>query len=159
MTDFSENVITMLDERKVEPRPRWHFLLKRSVFWPLAALSVLVGGVAVSVALYIFFDNDGLLLSGDRAFQEAVLDIAQSIPYIWFAVLGLFTTSTYLIFRRTRKGYRYATARVVGVAIVASVVLGILLDAFDFGQAVHKYLLANTTAYDMLIRSSEDAAD
>lgn len=159
MIDFSEKVLTAIDERKAEPKPRWHFLVKRSVFWSLAVLSVFVGGIAVSVAIYVFFDNDGIAISQNLALQEALLDVAQSIPYIWLAVLGLFTASAYLVFRKTRKGYRYATAQVVGIAIVASIVLGLVLDAFDFGQMVHKYLLSNTTIYDILIHSSEDETD
>lgn len=159
MTDFSEKIIIALDERKAEPKPRWHFLLKRSVFWSLAVLSVVVGGIAMSVAIYVFFDNDGLLVSGDKAFQETVLDVAQSIPYIWLFMLGLFTVSAHLVFRKTKKGYRYATVQVVGVVIAASLALGIVLDALDLGQMMHKYLLSNTIIYDMLIHSSEDETD
>lgn len=159
MIDFSEKVVSALNERGIEPKPRWHFLLKRSVFWSLAALSVLIGGIAVSVAVYVFFDNDGIFLSGNKALQETLFDIAQSIPYIWLLVSALFTASAYLVFRKTKKGYRYATAQVVGIVLVASVALGVLLDAFDFGQMVHKYLLTNTSVYDMLIHSSEDRAN
>ncbi|MHB1086793.1 MAG: hypothetical protein ACYCZ0_03530 [Minisyncoccota bacterium] len=159
MEDFSEHIVKEIAERGATPKPRWHFLLKRSVFWTLAVLSMAIGGIAVSVASYVFFDNDGLMAFQNSAPQEALRILARSIPYIWLFALGLFTASAYLGFRKTRKGYRYATATVVGAAIILSFMCGLLLDAFDFGQKVHKYLLSNTTVYDMLIHSSEDEGD
>lgn len=159
MIDFSEKVISALDERSVEPKPRWHFLLKRSVFWSLAALSIFIGGIALSVAFYVFVDNDGLASVQNPRFQDILRDIAQSIPYVWLIVLGLFTASAYFGFRKTRKGYRYATVKVVSIAILLSMIFGLVLDSLDFGQAVHKYLLSNTAIYDALIRSSEDEGD
>ena len=159
MENFSEHIVKEIAERGATPKPRWHFLLKRSVFWTLAALSVVIGGIAVSVAMYVFFDNDGLRTLGQPALQDTLRDFAQSIPYIWLFVLGLFTASAYLGFRQTRKGYRYATTMVVGAAISISLVFGLILDTLDFGQMVHKYLLSNTTVYDILIHSSEDEGD
>ncbi|OGC88892.1 hypothetical protein A2419_02595 [Candidatus Adlerbacteria bacterium RIFOXYC1_FULL_48_26] len=159
MENFSEHIVKEIAERGATPKPRWHFLLKRSVFWTLAGLAIVTGGIAVSVAWYVFSDNDGLRTLGQPALQDTLRDFAQSIPYIWLFVLGLFTASAYLGFRRTRKGYRYATVVVVGAAIILSLVFGLILDRLDFGQTVHKYLLSNTTVYDKLIHSSEDEGD
>ncbi len=43
--------------------------------------------------------------------------------------------------------------------LAASVSIGLVLDAYDVGQSVHKYLLAHTNFYDALIYSSEDQPD
>lgn len=152
-----ENIIKAIEERDLIPTPRWRFLLARSVFWFLGVLSVVVGGIAFGVADYVFFDNDGISFASLQ--QSSIQDIAQSIPYVWLVVLGVFTLTAYYGFRKTRKGYRYATIMVVTASIVASILLGIILNAFDFGQAVHKYLLSHTDFYDLLIHSSEDTKD
>ena len=159
MENFSEHIVKEIAERGATPKPRWHFLLKRSVFWTLAGLSIVIGGVAVSVAIYVFIDNDSLATFQNSAPQEALRNLARSVPYIWLFVLGLFTASAYLGFRHTRKGYRYATVLVVVVAVVLSLVFGLTLDRLDFGQSVHKYLLSHTSIYDILIHSSEDEGD
>lgn len=159
MENFSEHIVQEIAERGASPKPRWHFLLKRSVFWTLAGLSIAVGGIAVSVASYVFFDNDGLAAFQNSSPQEALLVLARSIPYVWIFVLGLFTASAYFGFRRTRKGYRHATAMVVGAAIIFSLLFGLVLDTIDFGQKVHTYLLSHTSIYDVLIHSSEDEGD
>jgi hypothetical protein len=127
------------------------------VFWGLATLSVVVGGIAFSVADYVFFDNDVVRLASFQA--SSIQDIARSIPYVWLVILGIFMLVAYYGFRKTRKGYRYATAAIVLASIGASILLGITLSAFDFGQTVHTYLLSHTDFYDSLIHSSEDAQD
>lgn len=154
MDNFSENIVKEIEARGAVPKPRWHFLLKRSVFWIFAIVSVGIGAVAFAAGQYIFFDNDGASFAQFR--DTPIQDIFMGIPYIWLAVLGLFIASAYFGFRHTRKGYRYATVGVVVAAILASIVIGFLLNEFDVGVNVHKYLLRNTTLYDPLIHSSED---
>lgn len=155
MASFSEKILEEIDARGVSPRPRWHFLLRRSVLWSLALLSVILGAVAFAVADYVFFDNEGI--STVTLLESPIEGIVQSIPFLWLFVFGLFTVSAYLGLRHTRTGYRYQTIGAVVGVIVVSVLLGLILNVLDFGQAVHDYLMHNTTFYDPLIHSSEDA--
>jgi FtsH-binding integral membrane protein len=152
MDNFSENILKVIEKKEVIPKPRWHFLLKRWIFWLLAVFSILIGAIAFAVAEYVFFDNDG-------ANVASLQDIAQNIPYVWFLVLIIFTISSYIWFRQTRKGYKYKTVVVVCGTVVISIILGLILNAFDFGQVAHKYLLSHTDFYDMLVHSSEDTQD
>ncbi len=154
MNEFSDKIVKELEMRGVSPKPRWHFLLSRSVFWMLATMSVCIGAVAFSVAEYVFFDNDGASLASLE--KSNMLDLAHGIPYIWLVVLGLFILCAYYGYRSTRQGYRYATMGVVCAAIVASLVMGQLLAEFDFGKRVHMYLLQHTNFYDPLIFSRDD---
>ncbi|MDB5225570.1 MAG: hypothetical protein JWL87_522 [Candidatus Adlerbacteria bacterium] len=107
--------------------------------------------MAFSVGWYVFFDNDGLHVS--------LSNILQVVPYIWLVVLGVFIVCAYLGFRQTKKGYRYSALLVVAWLMVASIAVAFVLDAYDIGQGVHKYLLSHTDFYDDLIFSSEDEAD
>ena len=154
MNQLSDNILNELQTRKVTPRPRWHFLLKRSVFWTLGICSTLVGGAAFAVGIFVFVDNSEV---GPVAIEQSGIgDLAQNIPFIWLLVLALFTTSAYVGFRNTRVGYRYATAKVIVAAIIASAVLGLVLDEFDFGQKTHEFLLTHIGFYDSLIHSRDD---
>lgn len=154
MTDFSKQVIEEIQARGVTPTPRWHFLLKRSVFWTLAIVSILVGATAFAIGDYVFFDTEGV---STAALLESPLEgIVNSIPFIWLLVFGLFTASAYLGLRHTRTGYRYrAPAAIAGVLLV-SIMLGLVLNLLDFGQAAHDYLMQHTAFYDSLIHSRED---
>ncbi len=157
MENFPDNVIKEIEARGIIPKPRWHFLITRKVFWLLAVASILVGSVAFAVADFVFFDNDGISLITLR--DAPIQDIVQSIPFIWLFVLGLFIASAYFGFRHTRKGYRYATILVVSCVIGVSIVIGLILNALDFGQSLHQYLLKHTGFYDSLIHSRDDEMD
>ena len=151
MQDLSQDIIKELESRGATPKPRWHFILMRSLFWLLSVLSVVVGSIALSMTCDVFFDNDGL--------HVTLGNLLQVIPYVWLIILGLFIVGAYFGFRQTRKGYRYAAPLVVSMILAASVALGLLLDTYDVGQTVHKYLLTHTNFYDALIYSSEDTPD
>lgn len=154
MNDFSDSVEKEIEAKGMVPRPRWHFLLKRSVFWSLAVASVVVGAIAFSVADYVFLDNEGLSPS---ALLDTPLEvIVQDVPFVWLFIFGLFCFATYVGLRNTRSGYKYRTAGIVLVVLVATIGLALILNLFDFGQAVHYYLLNHTSFYQALIHSNDD---
>ncbi|MBU6321623.1 MAG: hypothetical protein KGI78_02360 [Patescibacteria group bacterium] len=133
---FPEELMQELAARGAVPKPRWQFLLSRSVIWLLALASVVVGGVAFAIAEFVFFDNDGIAkLQG-----SSIQDIAQSIPFVWLAITAFFAVVAYYGLRRTRRGYRYATTTLVLIVVVLSLALGVLLNYFDFGQRIYEYV-------------------
>jgi hypothetical protein len=154
MNTLSEHIEKELEARGSTPRPRWHFLLKRSVVWSLAIASILVGAVAFAVADYVFIDNEGI--SPASLLESPLEGIIQSIPFVWLFVFGLFCFVTYIGLRHTRTGYRHRTIGIVTCVLVATIGLGLILNVFDFGQGVHYYLLNHTSFYDALIHSSDD---
>jgi uncharacterized membrane protein len=154
MDNFSKQVVAEIEARGATPKPRWHFLLRRSAFWTFAVLSILSGAVALSVADYVFFDNEGISVA--TLLESPLEGIIQTIPFIWLIMFALFVMSAYLSLRRTKSGYRYRTIIAVSGAIVVTVLLSLMLNLFDFGQAVHYFLLSHTSFYDALIQSNDD---
>ncbi len=154
MDTFSEQVEKEIVARGVTPLPRWHFLVRRSVFWTLAVFSIIVGTIAFSAADYVFFDNEGM--SAATILESPIEVIVQTVPFVWLIVFGLFVASAYLGLRKTRSGYKYRALLAVSGVIVVTIALGMLLNLFDFGQTVHYYLLHHTTFYNALIHSSDD---
>lgn len=152
--DFSERVVDAIEKRGTTLRPRWHFLLKRSVFWFLAGGSILMGAASFAVADYIFFDNEGV--SSAVLLESPLEGIVQSLPLLWILMFSLFTIFTFVGFRNTRTGYQYRTMAVVAGVVILTIGLGLVLNIFDFGQGVHYYMLHNTNFYDALIYSSDD---
>jgi uncharacterized membrane protein YidH (DUF202 family) len=133
---FPQEIVREITSRGAVPTPRWRFFVSRGMLWLLAVISVLVGGVAFAVAEFVFLDNDGI----SKLQSSSILDIAQSIPFLWLAILAFFSAGAYYSFRHTRRGYKYATLHVVTVVIVLSLALGLVLNIFDFGQYIHQLL-------------------
>lgn len=133
---FSEAIVKEIEARGAVPRSRWYFLASRSMFWILAGASFLVGSTAFAIADFVFIDNDGIT----KLHGSSIQDIAQTIPFLWLAIMAMFTLSTYYSFRYTRKGYKYATFTIVVMVVLLSVGTGILLNSLDFGQQAYSYL-------------------
>ncbi|NTV02023.1 MAG: hypothetical protein HGB04_04460 [Chlorobiaceae bacterium] len=160
MVQFSPDLILdEIEKRKVVPIPRWHFLLRRGVFWTLAVISVITGSLSMATAMYVFLDHDFLVdqarITRFLAQQPLVEDIIDSIPYLWLTALLLFTLVAYYGVRHTRKGYRYPTLRVIGGSLLLSLALSGFMNLFDVGQIIHRYLIENVRGYDHLVYANE----
>lgn len=155
----SDQILREIEKRNVVPIPRWHFVLKSAVFWALALISVLTGAISMATAIYVFFDNDYIVdrANIDKLFVQRPLVevIVQSIPYVWLLALLLFIVVAYLGFRQTRKGYRHPMLRVISVSLVLSVLLCGVLNTFDIGMFIHRYLIENVQGYDQLVYTNE----
>ncbi|NTW52051.1 MAG: hypothetical protein HGB22_05640 [Chlorobiaceae bacterium] len=155
----SDLILDEIEKRHVVPIPRWRFILKRSVFWILAAISVLTGSISMVTAIYVFLDNDFIV---DRANIEMLFDqrpfmeeVVKSIPYVWLIAMSLFIIAAYYGFRHTKKGYRYTTLRVFASSMFVSLLICGVLNIFDVGKYIHRYLIENIKGYDHLVYSNE----
>ncbi|NTV24834.1 MAG: hypothetical protein HGB01_01335 [Chlorobiaceae bacterium] len=160
MAQFSTDLILdEIERRKVVPIPRWHFILKRSIFWILAVISVITGSISMATAIYVFVDQDFVVDHRNIALflaqQPIVENIFVSIPYLWLTALLLFILVSYYGFRHTRKGYRYPTIRVIAGSLLLSLLLSGLLNLFDVGKLIHRYLIENVNGYDTLVYANE----
>ena len=150
-----EKIMEEIKKQGIEPRPRWHFLLKRSVLWSLAAIATIFGGIAVAVIIFIFIDHD----ANARAYlnESIFIDLLETIPYLWFGTLLLLIGITQYVIRHTKSGYRYTAARIVGTVVVSSVVIGIVLSALEVGERVQDFFVERAPNYDKITNTSKDA--
>ncbi len=153
MTDLEKKILDIIEQRGLAPRPYAYFLAKRSIFWTLAVLSILLG--AVSVAVLIFATQD-YLATGGRGFDEMPLDdVFQYLPYVWLATLGTFLASAYCVVRMSPAGYRYSTMRLLLSSMVMCAVLGTGLHVVGAGRNVHVFMSSHLPLYDKLTQSPE----
>jgi len=145
MSDLGKKVLDAIASRGLEPKPYARFLARRSMFWALAVLSVLLGGISVAVALFVIED---FMSTGGRGFDEMPFDdIAQSLPVVWLVIFLLFMASAWFGFAHTRRGYRHRPAAIVVLAMLISIALGLVFHFLEAGKAVHELLSAQFPAY------------
>ncbi len=149
-----EKIIEAIKREGIEPRPRWQFLLKRSMLWSLATVATVLGGIAIAVIIFIFIDHD----TNARAYlnESIFVDLLETIPFLWFGTLLLLIVITQYAIRHTKSGYRYTTARIVGAVIVSSVMLGIALSTMEVGERVQDFLAERVPYYNELTSTSKD---
>jgi hypothetical protein len=145
MSELRDKVMEAIEKRRLSPRPYAHFLAKRSMFWTLAGISILLGAVCVAVA--IFAVNDFIQTGGRNLSDMPFDDFFESLPVVWVVFFLLFIASAYLGLSNTRRGYRYRPISLIAIAVAASAGLGVLLHVLDVGRAIQNVLSAQFPAY------------
>jgi hypothetical protein len=145
MTDVSKNVIKKIKKDKIEPHSKKRFFLKKSVTWILFGLSILLGIVACSVAIFQIkhaeWDLYHLL---NYTLLRYILLI---LPYFWLFFLFVFMAVAYSYFRRTERGYRIKPVIVVLSSILISVIGGFLLYQTGFSERLESVFQENVPVY------------
>ena len=145
MTELENKVLEAIEQQGLVPRPYFVFFAKRSVFWSLTVLSIILGALSVAVLLFAISDY---YATGWRTFDNLPLDdLILSIPAFWLVSMPLFMASAYYGLRHTRRGYRFRPAAIIGLCLAASIGLGVLFHFFETGRLVNDLLAANIASY------------
>ncbi len=121
-SNLTEKIINKITEDKLNPKPRWGFLLKNYLFWFVFGLSSIIGGFAVSVILHIAKSFYSLTGSGWVYF-----------PLFWIVFLSIFSLIAFLNVKHTRKAYKINPFLWVLISIFVSFVIG--GGIYSFGLA------------------------
>ena len=137
MKDFSKNILQTIERKNIQPLPRWIFFAQQAGLVGAFLLSVLVGGISVSVILFSLSDavETGM---GRMMRMHPGPFLFTYLPYVWVLVMIAFGALAYVEARHTKAGYRYRMATIVGASFLASIVLGGLLHAAGAGRLVDR---------------------
>lgn len=141
-------VLDKIKSEKIAPKPRWRFLLKDYSILVLIMVSLVIGGVAVAVVIYMVKTNDWDLYS---EISGSMLGFAiASMPYLWLIFLSLFIFAADYNFKHTKKGYKYGIEIISVASICTSVLLGIFFYNFGIGQVIDEIFSKNVPVYSKL---------
>jgi hypothetical protein len=155
--DISKKTLKTIEEKKITPQARWHFLLKDYLLWFFFISSVILGAMAVSAIIFMFTSCDWDVYEYlDRSLFEHIF---VSMPYVWLSVLFILILVAYYNFKYTKRGYRYEIYKVVLVSILISVILGIILFFGGVGGAIHEKFSREMPFYNTLIYDKYDVWD
>lgn len=132
MNDISKETIQKIKEQGIEPHTKGYFLLKRSTVWVLFGLSVILGSIACSVAVFQIKNAEWDLF---QHFRHSILEsILLFVPCFWVLFLVGFSIVAYYYFRRTKSGYRYRAATAIALSIFLSVIGGVGIYATGLSE-------------------------
>ena len=122
MNDISKETLTTIKEQAIVPHKKRYFLFKRATVWGLFAMSVVLGSIAASAAIFQVKNTEWDLF---HYFRHSVFEfVLLFIPYFWGAFIIGFSVVAYHYFRLTQSGYRYRAASVVALSVLLSVIGG-----------------------------------
>lgn len=148
MTDFDQKIIAAIAAQKLVPKHVFYFLAKRSIFWGLAILAIVLG--AVNFAMIEFVITDYFKTRWRILDNVHYNEILVGLPLLWLTVGFLLAGSAAVGLRHTRRGYRIKNWQLATGAILVSLALGTLLHATDAGLRLHNYLSTQSAFYHRL---------
>lgn len=150
---LTNKILERIDTDHLSPLPRWRFLLLRAAVWLLAALSVIVGSIAVAAMLFLFIDHHQ---HGFWSAEHELSELLLMAPFLWVAVFLLFIAIARVSVRHTKHGYRYSLRTLLLVSVLLSISFGVLLNFVGVGKITHEFFNDNAV-YSFATYDSKDA--
>jgi hypothetical protein len=146
MSSILEKVTKNIEEKKINPRPRYYFLFKNYGLLVLFTLSILCGATIASTILFMFVDYDY------NAFQDFII----SLPYFWIVFLSIFIISAYYNFRNTSTGYRHEIYKIILISLLLSLAIGIVFFLMGLDSEVDELFSQKVPFYENFIYNKDD---
>lgn len=141
---MGERVLLAIEKRGVQPKPSWHFLVHEGVVWAVALFALVVGSIASALTWYI---SDASYMIEQHIVSSNLRVLFEKLPLIWIVLLITGVGYTVHAIHTTKRGYRWPTTSLVGVAVVVSVAVGWSVYRAGFGEVIDRYLLAKLPLY------------
>ncbi|MDI6777883.1 MAG: hypothetical protein QMD77_01720 [Patescibacteria group bacterium] len=148
MNKLCDKVLCKIREEKIEPKPRWQFLLKDYFVWSAFVSAVVVGGLAFCVAFSLTVDNDWDIYKYLKI--SPVQHFLISLPYVWLILIILFLGLAFYNYKHTKGGYRRGTFVILGLSVVGSVILGSIFHSLGMGRKIDKIFARNLPLYQKI---------
>ena len=123
--DISKQILAQIKEKKIQPRPKWHFAVKNTISAGLVAVLLSFASIAFSIMLFLLINNDWDLRH--RVAPGIMLYLFSTFPYIWAILFILFISLFYLIFRKIKGGYRFKYSLIIILGAVFVMAIGSII--------------------------------
>jgi len=154
MSDINKETLKIIEERKITPEPRWHFIFKDYVLRFFFAISTILGGISITTIIFILNGYDWDIYKYlDKSLFEYILS---SIPYLWVFTFILFVVIAYFNFKNTKSGYKHEILKLVLVSVLISVAMGTIFFAGGLDSEVHETFSEQVPFYENLIYDKDD---
>ena len=129
----SDKLLNTIINEKIKPVPKWKFQFKNGSLIFLWSIFITTGAISFSIILFTIQQSDFILLDhAGHSIGEMVLVI---LPIAWFSILFLFLLGSIYAGYTSKKGYKFAFSKLMGLNLGLSLVAGILF--FILGGSIY----------------------
>lgn len=122
----SSKVLEKISKEGIKPRPFWYFYLARFFLYFIAFLSLISGGLALAIVVYILNNQD-----------YSLNNLFIFIPYAWLLTLFLLYFVIYYNFKQFPRAYRYSKKVLLIFVFLGSITLALLFSNFNCPKNLH----------------------
>lgn len=122
-----EETLKKIKQEKIEPTPKWHFLLKNYAVWLGFFGLVFLGGISLGLLIY-FSLGLGQEMADFSDRPQHLFSFWRFLPHFWLILIPIVFFLAFLIFRKTKNGYHYDNLLIF---------LGLLFSFALLGNAIY----------------------
>lgn len=147
--DISKQVLQKIKQEKIAPEPRWKFLLKDYAVWIFFGISILLGGLATAVIIFLTQNSGWEIYSqGQASWLKFIL---LNIPYFWLLFFALFIFAAYYNFYHTTSGYRYRFFYILLISVACSIMFGSVIYGVGLGEKIEDIFYRKVPFYEEMM--------
>jgi|GEM_PF-579631 len=126
-------IIERIKKEDIKPVPKWQVWLVNATFWFLAGVAVILSSVFFSFILVNLFQIPFEILHQLKfgGFFKAFFFF---LPHVWIVLVLVTLVLGLLAFQKTKHGYRYQMAFMVGAFLIVVLALGFVFRTSQFGR-------------------------
>jgi uncharacterized membrane protein YidH (DUF202 family) len=152
--NIAEQVLDTIKNKHLKPKPKWEFAVKNYLLWIITAISLLIGGFAFAVIIYMMTNNDWHLYR--QASSSFLGFFFITLPYLWIIFLIIFAVFAHYNLRHTKKGYKLKLPVVLSSVIVMSILLGLLFYNIGLAETIDNTFSSKVPYYKTLMKHRVD---
>lgn len=131
----SDKAIEIINQNNIKPIPKWELGLKNGALWMGIVVTILTGGIAMAVVMYMIESNDWDLYY---------------FPYFWLVILLVLITGTLISYRKTKRGYRTELVKLIVVIVGLSGMAGVAFAKTGMGKKIDSMIAKDIPVYRQL---------
>lgn len=130
----TKDILSQIEENEMTPRPRWQFVVRAALVWALAGFSLIMGGLATALMIFILVNGDWEVSS--YVSGNALQHFIEVAPTVWFLLFLGGISLAYYNLLHTKRGYRYSLIFVLFVSVAMSGIFGGTLYATGLSHRI-----------------------
>ncbi len=146
MSKLSKNILEKIKKEHIKPKPKWYFILMHSLLWSSVLVSIFLGAMATAIILRHSMTTDWMVMHHVAGGKMCAL--MMSLPYLWFAFIGLVLFLANKLFKHTKTGYRAKPSLIIVFSILISITFGSLFYAIKLDHPFENKLRKHLPHYE-----------
>lgn len=148
--DVANEVLSRIKKEHIAPKPKWQFLLKKSVLWGIFVVTLLFGGLAMSLIILMITTNDwDIFEQANSTFGEYFF---MTLPYFWLLLFAVFLGVSFYNFKHTTGGYKLDYVYIVIINLMATILLGFAFLGMGWARHVENLAAETVPFYEEMAR-------
>lgn len=136
--DIETEILKKIKNDKIEPIPRWHFLVKYYSSLSLLAWLIVLWSITFGIIFFYLYNTDWDIYN--YSWKNILYFSVTIIPYIWFVCLVLLIILAYFTIRHTPKWYKYKSSVIFFWILLSFIIFWLVVYASWISNNVEKKL-------------------